>query len=138
VKSNRHYLIRLTFIVVTAAGCHAQVASTATPLPSPSGLFNAGPTWISDDGTTGFGAGLNSQNYYAECLTYQNGTYTIIPTPGFSCQPAAAAAGNFVMLLSAIPNNGTIQQSLALYSNGTLKILPPSRMFPFRSMNRWA
>ena len=124
MKSGIDYLIRLTFIVVTVGSCRAQVSYTATPLPSPSGLFNSSLSWISDDGTTGFGGGINSTNYYTECFTYQNGTYTIIPTPGFSCQPVAAAVGNCVMLLTAVGSNGTIQ-SLASYTNGTLKNLTP-------------
>jgi hypothetical protein len=46
---------------------------------------------VSDDGKTGFGVALPTVptgTYASQCMTYQNGTMSLLPTPGFSeCLP---------------------------------------------------
>ncbi len=125
MKPGKYHLNILILILGSVATGKAQVSYTATPVNTPSDLFNSTLSWISDDGTTGFGAGIQSTTYQTVCFTYQNGVSTEIPTPGFSCGTAAADVGHYVMSLAPVPNNAITQTRLASYSNGQFNILTP-------------
>jgi uncharacterized protein (TIGR03437 family) len=114
------------FILVlgTAGACLGQRSYTATPISAPaysiSSLF-----WISDDGTTGFGAGIQLNPFAVQCFTYLNGAITVIPTPGFpNCQPQAANTGEYLAYLSQLVNN-VGPPNLVSFTNGNFNLLSP-------------
>jgi uncharacterized protein (TIGR03437 family) len=115
------YLSQLGLLCGVAAGCFGQGSYTATLLRFSVPYDLVGLSWISDDGRTGFGYGYTVSPFVEQCFTYQDGNVTIIPTPGFDCQPEAANAGIFLMRLNP-PVTTSVTYSLAVYANG--KVTP--------------
>jgi uncharacterized protein (TIGR03437 family) len=114
------------FILVlgTAAACLGQRSYTATPVSVPAYSI-ANLFWISDDGTTGFGAGIQLNPFAVQCFTYLNGAITVIPTPGFpNCQPQAANTGEYLAYLSQLVNN-IGPPNLVSFTNGNFNLLSP-------------
>jgi len=112
------------FILVlgTAAACLGQHSYTATPISAPAYSI-ASLYWISEDGTTGFGAGIQLNPFAVQCFTYLNGAITVIPMPGFpNCQPQAANTGEYVAIL-VTPDNLT--RNLVSFTNGNFNLLTP-------------
>jgi uncharacterized protein (TIGR03437 family) len=112
------------FILVlgTAAACLGQRSYRATPIVAPAYSI-ASLFWISDDGTTGFGAGIQLNPFAVQCFTYLNGAITVVPTPGFpNCQPQAANASEYVAIL-VTPDNLT--RNLVSFTNGKFNLLSP-------------
>src|SRR5262249_15628852 len=69
---------------------------TLNPVPQPAGdpvpvsgvrQIVYGMRWISDDGTRGVGTGVvgDQGSQLTVCFTFQDGAYTVIPTPSVNC-----------------------------------------------------
>lgn len=116
-----------TCFVALAASCFGQKNYTSSPVPN--GPYDlADLTWISDDAKTGFGAGLTYNPFGVQCFSYQGGVLSAIATPGMTCQPAGANAGNFVFSVTPVnpsPYATTAGASqLFAFKNGQLLPLP--------------
>jgi uncharacterized protein (TIGR03437 family) len=96
----KHHLQKLILFITAAAACFGQQSYTATPI-SASGYIEASLIWVSDDGKTGFGAALQTGQFAVQCMTYQNGVMSLLPTPGLTnCQPQGANVGAYVAQVS--------------------------------------
>jgi len=105
-----------------------KITATLYPTPQPAGdpapvsgvqQILYGMSWISEDGTHGVGTGVvagDNGSQLTVCFTYQNGTYTAIPTPGVNCGVNSGNSnGDFVGTLQ-VP--GDLSSHAFLYHNG--------------------
>jgi uncharacterized protein (TIGR03437 family) len=107
-------------LVGSAVGCFAQRSYTYSPIIAPYDVADL--IWISDDGRTGYGAGLSASQLGVQCFTYQDGAINPLVTPGQTCQPLAANGGNFVFKLASLDGSNATQ--LVVSKNGQSSILP--------------
>ncbi len=127
-------LSRIALALALASAAFSQTY-TATPITTPFDV--AGLAWISDDGR-GFGAGyqLPPALFVEQCFSYLDGAVSILPTPGYSCQVAAATDGIAVLQLN-VPGD-FVNFKLGVYSNGNLKLLNPPEAQSFSASFRIA
>ena len=97
------------------------------PVPQPAGdpvpvsgvrQIVYGMRWISDDGTRGVGTGVvgDQSSQLTVCFTYQDGAYTVIPTPSVNCGVNGGSNnGDFV---GALQIAGDISTHAFLYHGG--------------------
>jgi uncharacterized protein (TIGR03437 family) len=111
-----------------AASCFGQTSYTATPITAPSGYLYGSLIWISDDGKAGFGGALQISPDATQCMTYQNGTMSLLPTPGLQCYPVGANVGINVAQLSG----GSGGASVVVMTNGSNTVLTPPSGAAFR------
>lgn len=116
------HIRKLAVFIAAAAACFGQTSYTITPITAPSGYQFGDLVWVSEDGKTGFGGAGQTGTFVSQCMTYQNGTTTILPTPGLPCSPAGANTGKYIAALSEDAQGA---RTVASFVNGSDTVLTP-------------
>lgn len=121
MKTNKRTIFVFIFGLALATTCFGQPKYTAKPIQTPAGFSSASLSWISDDGKTAYGSGWSIFSAPA-CFTYQDGSYTTLATPDFSCGIVGPgnSRGEFVGTLSTRPTPGadSVAADAFVYRNG--------------------
>jgi probable HAF family extracellular repeat protein len=121
MKTNPRTIFVFICGLAVASSCFGQPRYTAKQIQFPAGFSSASLSWISDDGKTGAGSGWSVFSAPA-CFTYQDGSYTPLATPDFSCENVGPgnSRGEFVGTLLSRPAPGadSVAANAFVYRNG--------------------